>query len=87
MLVFYAILITTIAFLLFGMDKQRANNREWRISESNLLLAAIMGGAFGAKIGQKLFRHKTKKEPFKSVLNVCLVCNIAAYGFIGYKLL
>ena len=71
--------VSLITFLAFAMDKQKATRGEWRISEANLFFLAFIGGAFGAKLGQKLFRHKTKKEPFRSNLQLAVIFNIFIY--------
>lgn len=62
-------LVNGLAFLMFGLDKRRARTGAWRISESTLLGIALIGGWFGAKLGQRVFRHKTRKEPFRTRLN------------------
>lgn len=56
-------------FALFGRDKARARSQGRRISEGSLLAAAFLGGFIGAKIGQRHFRHKTRKQPFGRLLN------------------
>ena len=61
--IYYGI-INFITFVLYGIDKQNARNHKQRISEANLLMFALMGGAFGALIGMKLFHHKTKHAKF-----------------------
>ena len=33
-----------------------------------LLGLALFGGALGALLGQQLFRHKTQKQPFRTLL-------------------
>ena len=60
-----------IAFGLFWLDKNAAQNGDWRISESALLLAVLYGG-LGAWMAQHILRHKTRKEPFRSRLGVLL---------------
>lgn len=62
--VFYLILINVIAFILFGIDKQKAKRRSRRISEATLLLQAAIGGSIGAWLGMTLFRHKTLHKKF-----------------------
>ena len=49
-----------------------------RIRESTLLTTAFVGGAIGAKLGQRRFRHKTRKQPFATILNVALGLNLLA---------
>ena len=54
---------------LFKLDKSCAENAERRIPEWHLLDAARKWGWLGAKLAQRRFRHKTRKEPFRSNLN------------------
>ncbi|MCK0149925.1 DUF1294 domain-containing protein [Marivita sp. S6314] len=63
------ILINGATYLLFLFDKRRAIANEWRASERLLLFYAFIGGWFGAKLAQRRFRHKTRKEPFRTRLN------------------
>ncbi len=67
--VVYGTFINALAFAAFGEDKRRAEQGAWRISEAQLLILALIGGWPGAKLGQKRFRHKTRKQPFATLLN------------------
>jgi uncharacterized membrane protein YsdA (DUF1294 family) len=60
--------INSIAFLAFWWDKRLARAGAWRIRESTLLWLAVLGGTLGAVSAQHLFRHKTRKEPFRTML-------------------
>ena len=62
-LIFYAAM-SVIAFFLYGIDKNRAKQKRWRIKESVLLGVSFLGGATGALIGMKAFHHKTKHRYF-----------------------
>lgn len=71
--------INVIAFALMGWDKRLAEtNARSRIPERTLLLLALCGGALGTLIGQQLFRHKTKKQPFRLILWGAALLNILA---------
>lgn len=63
------VVINLATFAAFGFDKRQARNKRWRISERSLLFMAALGGWIGAKAGQRHFRHKTYKTPFKTQLN------------------
>ena len=63
-LVIYLIIINTVTFLLYALDKFKAIIHSYRIPERLLLLLAIFGGAFGSIIGMIIVRHKTKKIYF-----------------------
>ena len=55
----------SLSFLiLMYEDKKRAINKSWRISESNLICIAIIGGSIGVFCGMNAFRHKTKHNKF-----------------------
>ena len=56
--------MSAVAFVLYGVDKSRAQRGKWRIKESVLLSLSFLGGACGALLGMKLFRHKTRHTSF-----------------------
>ena len=60
--------INVITFGAFWWDKQLAKAGGRRISEGTLLWLALLGGSAGAVSAQHLFRHKTRKEPFRTTL-------------------
>jgi uncharacterized membrane protein YsdA (DUF1294 family) len=70
--------INVIAFLAFGWDKRQAERNGSRIAERTLIGIAIFGGALGALTGQQVFRHKTKKQPFRTLLWLAAVINLLA---------
>ncbi|PIE09693.1 MAG: hypothetical protein CSA72_11465 [Rhodobacterales bacterium] len=65
-------------FLAMLRDKRAAERGAWRISEATLLLIALCGGAIGVRIGQRAFRHKTRKQPFATYLTLCFIVNMLA---------
>ena len=79
--------LNTWTFMLFGFDKLRAEAGSWRIAESTLLGFALIGGSAGAFLGQRFFRHKTRKEPFSSQLRaITFLQAIAAAAGVGWLL-
>ena len=74
------IAIKFIAFAAFGIDKARAEAGARRISEASLLSLALLGGTVGAYAGRSLFRHKTRKQPFKGQLFQIAVLQALALG-------
>jgi uncharacterized membrane protein YsdA (DUF1294 family) len=57
-----------IGFILMGIDKATAQDREWRIPEKSLFTLALIGGAFGILLGSGFFHHKTLKASFEGVV-------------------
>lgn len=72
----YILGVNFIAFLLFGMDKKRAERQKWRISERTLMLSAAAGGSVGAFFGMYYFHHKTRKPKFRIGVPVLLTVQI-----------
>lgn len=70
--------INVIALLAFGWDKRQSIRDGSRIAERTLLGLALFGGALGALIGRQLFRHKTRKQPFRTLLWLAAAINILA---------
>jgi uncharacterized membrane protein YsdA (DUF1294 family) len=64
----YLALVNATAFAAFGWDKRCAMTGDRRIPERTLLGLAMIGGSLGAVAAQQMFRHKTRKEPFRTVL-------------------
>ena len=79
------ILLNGYAFALMLMDKRRARGHDWRIPEKRLHLVFFAGGAIGGKIAQSRLRHKTQSRRFGLVLNVLLLLNVLAYGFLAFR--
>lgn len=74
----YLVAVNILAFICFGVDKQKAKTHQWRISENTLLGIAVCGGSLGAICGMRLFRHKTKHPKFTIGLPVILLLQAIA---------
>ena len=75
-LLYYIIGINVLAFLVYGIDKVKAKQKKWRISETTLLLLAVIGGSIGAWFGMKVWHHKTMHKKFKYGLPLILLAQI-----------
>lgn len=78
----YLAIINIIGFALMGIDKRRAIRGAWRISESSLFLAAVLGSSIGSILGMRIFRHKTKHWYFKYGMPAILILQVAAIIFL-----
>lgn len=78
--ILYAV-FNAASFTLYGLDKLKAKQQKWRISEKTLLAASFLGPV-GAWLGMQHFRHKTQKPlfrfavPFFVLLHVLYVLRI-----------
>ena len=60
------LILNLVAFIVYAIDKWKAQNKRWRIPESTLIaIGAIC--PWGALGGMYYFRHKTKKPTFKII--------------------
>lgn len=57
----------------FWRDKRYAIVGARRISEARLLTLALLGGSPGALLARRLFRHKTRKQPFSTLLMLIVI--------------
>lgn len=75
----YILIVNTLSFLLFALDKYKARRNLWRIPEKTLFLSAILGGSIGALAGMYLFRHKTKHKIFTFGIPVIFTLQLLVY--------
>jgi uncharacterized membrane protein YsdA (DUF1294 family)/cold shock CspA family protein len=63
----------------YGLDKMAASQKQWRVSETILLLIGLVGGWPGGILGQEVFRHKTQKKTFRTLFWMSVAINMAAF--------
>lgn len=73
-------------FALYGRDKAAARRGGRRTPELTLHLLALAGGWPGALLARRVFRHKTKKQPFRTVFWCTVVVNCAALAWAWTRL-
>lgn len=83
--IYYLLVINIYSFIVMGLDKWKAKNKAYRISENTLLLNAILGGSFGSILGMYIFHHKTKKKKFFIGIPIIIILQILLYFNIKYK--
>lgn len=81
----YLIVINALSFISFGVDKKKAEKKQWRISESFLIGISILGGSIGSLIGMVVFKHKLSKRKFYIGIPCILILNkIIQMGILNY---
>ncbi|MEZ9039947.1 MULTISPECIES: DUF1294 domain-containing protein [unclassified Vibrio] len=80
LLVWYLV-IGFVTFFVYAKDKRAAINGNWRVPEKTLHTFSIAGGWLGALIAQEKLRHKTQKQPFRSIYWLTVVINVAAFAW------
>ena len=91
MLIFYYIayiaIVSVYAVIITVYDKIAAKSDLRRISEKNLLLTGLAGGALSMFITMKLIRHKTLHAKFMILLPLMFIFHVViAYFIAGEKL-
>jgi uncharacterized membrane protein YsdA (DUF1294 family) len=82
-LLYYLIAINIVTFLVYGIDKWKAKQGSWRISEATLLILATIGGSIGALLGMKIWHHKTMHKKFKYGLPLIFIIQILLIGYLS----
>ena len=86
MLIYYFLTINVLTFIVYGVDKWKAQRGRWRVSETVLLGLAALGGSVGAWLAMQLFRHKTQKKKFRYGVPILFALQLAALYFFLYMI-
>lgn len=83
LLVLEIYLLASICTLIaYKLDKTAAKSSHRRTPERTLHILALIGGWPGAIIGQKLFRHKSKKLSFQVTFWLTIILNCTALAWL-----
>ena len=82
LLILYLVVVNAAAFVIYGVDKRKAIRDKWRIPEATLIGLAVIGGAFGAFLGMRVWHHKTHKWKFRILVPVFLLLWVIVIGYI-----
>lgn len=74
--------MSAATFALYAMDKTAAKKGKQRTPESSLHMLALLGGWPGALYAQQLLRHKSIKQPFRSVFWFMVALNVAGFAYL-----
>jgi uncharacterized membrane protein YsdA (DUF1294 family) len=81
-LLIYLVTLNVVTFVLFCIDKFRAQRGRWRIRESVLLGCSLFGGAVGGLLGMAIAHHKVRKAYFAIGMPLALVLDIAIVAYL-----
>ncbi|MBR4649237.1 MAG: DUF1294 domain-containing protein [Bacteroidaceae bacterium] len=81
MLIYYLLAENVLTFIVYGVDKWKAQRGRWRVPEATLMGLAALGGSVGAWLAMQLFRHKTQKKKFRYGVPALFVLQVAAVLF------
>lgn len=61
------VVTSLLAYVMVAADKQKAQEKQWRIPEAQLHFWELAGGWPGSFIAQRQFRHKTAKFRYQVI--------------------
>ena len=85
-IIYYLLIINAVAFIVYGIDKLKARKGRWRISETTLLLLALVGGSIGSWLGMKVWHHKTMHRKFQYGLPVIFLLQFALAVYLCMRM-
>ena len=80
-------MLSLLTFFAYRSDKRRSEAGQWRIPESTLHIAELVGGWPGAFLAQRTFRHKTSKVSYQVVFWIIVVVYqlVALDSLLGWR--
>ena len=77
--------MNVVAAAMCSYDKSQARISGKRISEYNLFVVSILGGAPAMYLAMKLRKHKTRKKRFKYGIPAIIILQVAFAVFVLLK--
>jgi len=78
-----SVLFSLVVFALYRADKSAAIRGARRTPGSTLQIVSLLGGWPGALNAQRVYRHKTRKQPFQTVFWIAVVANCAIWAWMA----
>lgn len=79
-IVIYLVVINSIAFIMYRLDKFKSQQSKRRVSERTLLLLALVGGSIGSICGMYFGNnHKSNKILFKLGVPIILLVHFLVF--------
>lgn len=75
--------MSLLAYVLYFVDKKKAEHNHWRIKEHTLLSIGIIFGALGSLFAMYTIRHKNRKWYFVFINVTSLIVHIAIGIYIA----
>ena len=75
------LLMSVVAFAMYGHDKRQADRGGWRVSEATLHGVELLGGWPGALAAQRVFRHKWRKRSYVAVFWTIVAVHAAGWAW------
>ncbi len=77
----YFAIINGMTFIVFALDKRKAQKRKWRVPTETLMGLSLVGGAAGGLLAMHMFHHKTRQKKFSVGLPAILITQMTLLLF------
>ncbi|WP_394251085.1 DUF1294 domain-containing protein [Vibrio profundi] len=81
-LIIVYVFMSLLTYIRYAVDKQAAIEKKFRVPESSLHIFSLLGGWPGALFAQNQLKHKSRKQPFKTILWLTIIVNSGAYFWL-----
>ncbi len=71
--------VSSVTFIAYALDKARAVDTEWRVSENTLHFLELLGGWPGALFAQQCLRHKTAKPGYQVIFWLIVAAHLGLW--------
>ena len=78
---FVVLVMSTITWMAYALDKHAAQRGRWRTPETTLHLLELLCGWPGALLAQQLLRHKTRKPDYRVAFWCMVILNYFAIWY------
>ena len=78
----YLLVVNSLTYFVYWLDKRRARSGGRRIAERELLMWAAAGGSLGAFYAMRRFQHKTAKRSFRIAFFAVVAAQLAGGYFL-----
>jgi uncharacterized membrane protein YsdA (DUF1294 family)/cold shock CspA family protein len=72
----YLAVVSLVTYFTYALDKRAARADQFRVPEANLHFLSLIGGWSGALVARYRLRHKSAKQPFRSVYWLTVVVSL-----------
>ena len=79
-------LFSVVGFAIYRADKLAAARGARRTPEADLHAIALLGGWPGALVARRVFRHKTTKQPFRTIFWGTVIVNCVALAWLMFNM-
>lgn len=79
------VVLSSLTYFVYALDKRAAQQGQWRTSEKTLHLWSLFGGWPGALVAQHRLRHKSSKAAFRGVFWLTVIIHVLMVNYLVWS--